>query len=613
MNGIASTLRRLRRRYALLGRTGRWLAIGLLALVLGGGGWLAVSSGSAPYAPVLEEALCAEDLLTAANLLGRHGIPTQTRRGRLLVPESSLGQARTLLEAEGLGAGAADLFSALAGEGDLWETDSRHARRWQAAKMAWLSRRIASFEGVRKATVIFEPGSPRRLGSPGSEATAAVQVEMKPHRDLSQPLVEAVADLVSGGIPDLARQNVRIVDGVGRSYRATDAAGSEALARLRAAEAHYAEKIRHALSYTGDPLVSVHVEAQQAAPRCVAAAVSVPRSYLADLHRRQARGPATKQQIDALAADQLPRIRQMAAAAAGLAAEQVEVDWRYDGPEAAAAPANAGSGWLTLGFGLIGGGGLLLLAVAILRRGRRREGSQEMPGEAWAESQPFGFCRMVDPQALAEALENDPPQTTALVLSHLDAGRAADVLARMPVDQQAEIARHIAGRAPVDAETVRQAQEALARRLAEAAGIQAGGPDALARILQHSGYDTEQAVMKSLAGAEPHVAQYVRNRLFLFEDLAEVPARRLRSSLEIIEPDELAIALRTAGERVTRKLLSALPGAAARRVKDEMDRIGPVRLSDVEAAQQRVVDVVRSAEYGRYVPTAAARQKELTA
>ena len=109
------------------------------------------------------------------------------------------------------------------------------------------------------------------------------------------------------------------------------------------------------------------------------------------------------------------------------------------------------------------------------------------------------------------------------------------------------------------------------------------------------------------------LAESIRKRMFVFDDVALLPRTVLRSALESLGSDELAIALRTAGKAVTEKVLSSLARGAAGKVRQEMERIGPVRLSDVEAAQERVVSAVRRLEGGLYTPSAGPKGSEVLA
>jgi flagellar motor switch protein FliG len=145
------------------------------------------------------------------------------------------------------------------------------------------------------------------------------------------------------------------------------------------------------------------------------------------------------------------------------------------------------------------------------------------------------------------------------------------------------------------------------------AGEQAGGAGKVARILNHAGGATERAVLDGLTGMAPALAESIRKRMFVFDDVALLPRTVLRSALESLGGDELAIALRTAGKAATEKVLSSLSRDAAGKVRREMERIGPVRLSDVEAAQERVVSAVRRLEGGLYTSSAGRKGSEVLA
>jgi len=236
-------------------------------------------------------------------------------------------------------------------------------------------------------------------------------------------------------------------------------------------------------------------------------------------------------------------------------------------------------------------------------------------------------------------LADEHPQTQALVLSRVSPETAAEVLDALGAERQVEVTRRIAALAAVDpvvaAEAVRglieqwSASQAQAdRRMAEnpareakapdpaEAGLvasPAGGVSAAARILNHAGAATEQAVMDGLSGMAPALAESIRKRMFVFDDVALLPRTVLRAALDALASDELAIALRTAGPAVTEKVLSSLDRDAAGKVRREMERIGPVRLSDVEAAQERVVSAVRRLEDGTYASGADRKQSEVIA
>ena len=207
-------------------------------------------------------------------------------------------------------------------------------------------------------------------------------------------------------------------------------------------------------------------------------------------------------------------------------------------------------------------------------------------------------------EELRALLHGEHFQTIALVLSHVEPTTAAKVLAAFDRDRQIEVSRRIAALAAVDVDVVAEAVRGLLsrRQIGQAEGEdRAGGIGRVARILHHAGYATEQAVLDGLMGTEPALAESIRKRMFVFEDVSELPREVLMSALESLGSDELAIALRTASRKVTERVLSGLSRDAVAKVRVEMERIGPVRLSDVEAAQERVISAVRRLEAGRYV------------
>jgi flagellar motor switch protein FliG len=213
-------------------------------------------------------------------------------------------------------------------------------------------------------------------------------------------------------------------------------------------------------------------------------------------------------------------------------------------------------------------------------------------------------------------LREEHPQTIAMVLVHLGPARAAAVLASLDAQRQVDIARRIAAMNRIDPAVLGEAENALCERLRESSAQTAGGIEGVstvARILHHAGYATEKAVLEGLSGDEPSLADSIRRRMFEYEDIVLLPAHRLRAALERVDVEELAVSLRTAGESFREKLFSAVPARTARRIREEMDRIGPVRLSDVEAAQQHVVEVVRQSETGEYISAGKVPRGEVLA
>jgi len=225
-------------------------------------------------------------------------------------------------------------------------------------------------------------------------------------------------------------------------------------------------------------------------------------------------------------------------------------------------------------------------------------------------------------------LATEHPQTQALILAQVSPEAAAEVLAGWGAERQVDVSRRIAALGHVEPAVVGEALRGLieqwtnppgqasspkADQAPPVAGAHAGGVGKMARILNHAGGATEKAVLDGLTGMAPALAESIRKRMFVFDDVALLPRTVLRSALESLAGDELAIALRTASAEVTEKMLSSLPRVAAGKVREEMGRIGPVRLSDVEAAQERVVAAVRRLEDGFYTSAPARKGSEVLA
>jgi len=637
MGLVKDRLRQLSGKIGSMSRSTRLVAALLVVLAAVGGVWLAGSRGRSAMTAVEDGRLVLTDLPAARSLLERRGIASRAEGGRLLVPDDRLQQARTLLIDESLLArDAGESFQDLAGDNDIWRTEAQNARRWQAAKMATLSRLIATLPAVRSATVILEPGEPRKLGRPRVAPTAAVKVRLEKDRQITPELVGAIADLVAGSVTGMAREDVRIIDDGGRSYRAAQesaVAGAASLSELRAAEAYYEQKIRAALHYIDGVIVGVHVRPGGGAAGRPSAAVTVPRSYLLTVCRAELGGRANidDQQLEAAAAGHLARIQRTVMRVIGTdEADDAAVDWYHDVPPVSSrADGVASTGHEATNYrnGLVLAGsclaaGLCLAAAAVLRRRRRAKGTRQCqppPGapdggpqgdvaaadaHQAGESELFAFVGKLQAEQLVAALQDENPQAIALVLRHLGAAKAARVLAMLPEDRQAQVARRLADLDEVDQNVLREVSRGLAARLAELAGgrnVARDGAVRVAEILRYAGYRTERNVLESLDGQAPELAEAIRNRMFAFEDVSKLSPGELRAALEHVGSDELAVALRTADPKVLKKVFSSLSPRAGKQVRREMDAIGPVRLSDVEAAQQRVVEAIRLRRYGRYV------------
>ncbi len=619
---------------ASLSARARWTVAALAVAVVCGALVLALTAGRGQMVPLDSPVFPASELGPARGMLADCGIASRVVSGRLRVPAAHLAAARDVLAPLARRPqDALEALSALAEEGDIWRTAAQNDKRWHAAKMGALSRLVETFPSVARATVLYEPGYPRGLGG-GQEPTAAVKVTMRPGATLARSVAGAIADLVAGSIAGLSSRNVHVVDGSGRSYR-FDAASEQAdrqLRERRAVETYYHEKIHAALAYIDKVVIGVSV-ADTATPGEVALVVSVavPRSYLA---------AACAGRSDPSAAERaIAGIRQATLAAAGDRPCQVTAEWYSDAdaaiwPQAAAfAPPGRRLGWLAFlvtGFvsaGCGAGAGWLVRRYYLALRSHAQEGESgaaappkgAQPGAERGQplqSRPWDFLGRMSTDEILSLVAAEHPQTIAIVLGQLSPAQAAAVLGGLSEDTQAAVGRRVAALHQVDPVVIAEVARGLAERAAELAraGALSAGPEGrVAEMLRHAGPATERTVLSALAGQTPAVAEAVRRRLFGFEDIAQLPAERLRAALGGVDTAELAVALRTASQDLKAKVLAGLTRKAARRVRQEMDRMVPVRLTEVEAAQQRVAEAVRRAESGQYLAESREQDRQLLA
>jgi flagellar motor switch protein FliG len=298
------------------------------------------------------------------------------------------------------------------------------------------------------------------------------------------------------------------------------------------------------------------------------------------------------------------------------------VDWHYAAGEAPTIATALDEGSAGIGAAAWAGGGCILAGLgcggAWLRRRRKRRaaGAAGHPTALAPAERPFAFLERVDDDALLAALGAEPLDAVALILAHLPAERTARLLGGLAPRVQVEVTGRIAKLSDPPADEVWGVREALAARFRPDGTLKdgpVGGVSAAAEILERAGYATEQSVLGELGRREPILAESIRRRMFAFEDIALLPAARLGRVLESIDDGELAVALRTTDEGLQGRVLAALSPRAAARVRQEMDRIGPVRLRDVEVAQQHVAESILRMDAGGYLAGAPEPDREVLA
>jgi len=213
--------------------------------------------------------------------------------------------------------------------------------------------------------------------------------------------------------------------------------------------------------------------------------------------------------------------------------------------------------------------------------------------------QPFSFLQKTETENLVTFLQREHPQTIALVLSHLPPATASEILSALEDTRQAEVVVRIANMDQTSPDVIREVERGLEKRLAGVVSERferAGGLKAVAEMLNLAGRATERTVMDALDEDNAELAEEIRKLMFVFEDILRVDDRGIQAFLKEVENEELALALRTASDELKQKIFSNMSERAAQLIKEEMEYMGPVRVSDVENAQQRIVDTVRRLE-----------------
>lgn len=219
--------------------------------------------------------------------------------------------------------------------------------------------------------------------------------------------------------------------------------------------------------------------------------------------------------------------------------------------------------------------------------------------EHQVHQQPFSFLQKAESENLLEFIQDEHPQTIALILAHLPSGKAAEILVGLQPAKQMEVVTRVAKMEQTNPEVIKEVERGLEQRLS---GIVAqtfekvGGVEAVAEMLNYADRSTEKAIFESLETEDPELVEQIRRLMFVFEDIMLVNDKGIQSVLKEVENSDLALALRTASEDLKAKIFKNMSERAAGLIKEDMEYMGPVKVSDVEAAQQKIVDVVRRLE-----------------
>ncbi|MBE3595471.1 MAG: flagellar motor switch protein FliG [Hydrogenibacillus sp.] len=212
---------------------------------------------------------------------------------------------------------------------------------------------------------------------------------------------------------------------------------------------------------------------------------------------------------------------------------------------------------------------------------------------------PFDFMKKADPMQILNFLQNEHPQTIALVLSYLDPKQSAPILSALPPELQTEVAMRIATMSGASPEVIDEIEAILEQKLVSTAGSdvkQAGGLESIVAILNGVDRATERTILESLAERDPELVEEIKKRMFIFEDIVLLDDRSVQRVIREVANEDLLLALKTASDEVKAHIFRNMSQRMADTFREEMEYMGPVRLRDVEEAQQRIVAVIRRLE-----------------
>lgn len=245
--------------------------------------------------------------------------------------------------------------------------------------------------------------------------------------------------------------------------------------------------------------------------------------------------------------------------------------------------------------------GGLDFADELLRQSLGQEGAGEILENVRQSmsSVPFGFLQKAGADNLLTFVSEEHPQTIALIMSHLPANLAAEVLGGLPSTKQIEVVRRIASMEQTSPEVVRDVEASLESRMTSTFNQQletAGGVQTVAQILNVTDRMTNKGILENLEQDDAALADEIKRLMFVFEDLLKLDNKAMQALLKEVDNSQWATALKGAGEEIRQKVLGNLTQRAAEMLKEEIEYLGPVRVSDVEAVKRQIVDVVRRLE-----------------
>ncbi len=227
---------------------------------------------------------------------------------------------------------------------------------------------------------------------------------------------------------------------------------------------------------------------------------------------------------------------------------------------------------------------------------------------------PFDFIRRTDPAHLLNFIQQEHPQTIALILAYLEPQKASVILGSLPHEIQSDVAKRIATMDRTSPEILREVERVLEKKLSTLSSedyTAAGGVESIVDILNLVDRSTEKTIIESLEEDDPELAEEIKKRMFVFEDIVLLDDRAIQKVLREVDTAELAKALKAVDSEVQDKIYRNMSKRAATLLKEDMDYMGPIRLKDVEEAQQKIVSIIRKLEEQGEIVVARAGEEEM--
>ncbi|WP_428908665.1 flagellar motor switch protein FliG [Niallia sp. Krafla_26] len=212
---------------------------------------------------------------------------------------------------------------------------------------------------------------------------------------------------------------------------------------------------------------------------------------------------------------------------------------------------------------------------------------------------PFDFARKADPAQILNFIQNEHPQTIALILSYLDSQQAGQILSELPQEMQADIAKRIAIMDRTSPEIINEVEQILERKLSTTVTqdyTQTGGVEAVVEVLNGVDRTTERTILDALEIQDPELAEEIKKRMFVFEDIVTLDNRSIQRIIRECENEDLLLSLKVSSDEVKEIVFKNMSSRMVETFKEEMEYMGPVRLRDVEEAQSRIVAIIRRLE-----------------